>query len=148
MAKRTERVNKSVKEILEDLLMGHREAAFNGPASALKYLNRTLEGQQSLPNGVKAVAFDLTAEAKAQLQDWEGVERAVAGFLANLPAMEEAMGHQFRAALETTTALERGVQARSELGDFHGALELCEKAMALELGAHWQAKRDSLDWAR
>jgi len=148
MAKRIERIQKSVKEILEDLLRGHREAAFNGPASALKYLNRTLEGQQSLPNGVKAVAFDFMAEARAQLQDWEGVEEALQGFLTHLPAMEEALGHQFREALEATTALERGVQARSELGDFHGALELCEKALALELGAHWQAKRDSLDWAR
>lgn len=148
MAKRIERVQKSVKDILEDLFSGHREAAFSGPAAALKYLNRTLEGQQSLPNGVKAVAFDLMAEAKAQLQDWEGVEEALAGFLANLPSMEEALGHQFRAALEATTALERGVQARSELGDFHGALALCEQAIALELGAHWQAKRDSLDWAR
>ena len=148
MAKRIERVNKSVKEILEDLLAGHREAAFNGPASALKYLNRTLEGQQSLPNGVKAVAFDLMAEAKAQLQDWDGVDSALRGFLANLPAMEEALGHQFREALERSTALERGVQARSELGDFHGAFELCEQAITLNLGAHWQAKRDSLDWAR
>jgi hypothetical protein len=148
VAKRIERVNKSVKEILEDLLTGHREAAFNGPASALKYLNRTMEGQQSLPNGVKAAAFDLMAEAKGQLQDWEGVDEALQGFLANLPAMQEALGHQFRATLEATTALERGVQARTELGDFHGALELCEKAMALDLGAHWQAKRDSLDWAR
>lgn len=138
----------TVKEILEDFLSGHREAAFNGPAAAVKYLNRTLEGQQSLPNGVKAAAFDLLAEAKAQLQDWEGVEGAVAGFLANLPAMEEALGHQFREALEATTAIERGVQARSEQGDFHGALELCEKAIALDLGAHWHAKRDSLDWAR
>lgn len=148
MAKRTERIQKSVKEILDDFLTGHREAAFNGPAAALKYIDRTFTGQENLPNGVKAVAFDLMAEAKAQLQDWEGVEAAVQGFLANLGPMEEALGHQFRAALEATTALERGVQARSELGDFHGALELCERAIALDLGAHWQAKRDSLDWAR
>lgn len=148
MAKRIERISKSVKEILEDLRSGHREAAFGGPASALKYLNRTLEGHQSLPNGVKAVAYDLMAEAKAQLQDWEGVELAVVGFLTHLPALEEAVGHQYRAALEATTALERGVQARSEMGDFHGALELCEVAIGLELGAHWQAKRDSLEWAR
>lgn len=148
MAKRTERINKSVKEILEDLISSHREAAFNGPTSALKYLNRTMEGQQSLPNGVKAVAYDLMAEAKAQLQDWEGVEAAVIGFQANLSALEEAMGHQYRTTLEATTALERGVQARSELGDFHGALELCEVALELNLGAHWQAKRDSLEWAR
>jgi len=148
MAKRTEYTRKSVKETLEDLLAGHREAAFSGPASAIKYLNRTFEGQQNLPNGVKAVAYDLLSEAKAQLQDWEGVETALQGFLANLPEMEEALGHGFRAALEATTALERGVQARSEQGDFHGALELCERAIALDLGAHWQAKRDSLDWAR
>lgn len=148
MAKRIERTQKSVKEILEDLLSGHREAAFNGPVSALKYLNRTMEGQQSLPNGVKAVAFDLMAEAKAQVQDWEGVDLAVQGFLANLPSLEEAMGHQFRATLEATTVLERGVQARSEMGDFHGALELCEMAINLNLGDHWRAKRDSLEWAR
>lgn len=148
MAKRIERVQKSVKEVLEDLLTGHREAAFSGPASALKYLHRTMEGQHSLPNGVKAVAFDLISEAKAQLQDWQGVDMAVQGFLANVPAMEEALGHQFRQALLDTTVLERGVQAKSELGDFHGALELCDRAIAWDLGSHWHAKRDSLDWAR
>ncbi len=148
MAKRIEPVRKSVKEILEDLLQGHREAAFTGPASALKYLNRAMEGQQNLPNAVKAIAFDRMAEAKAELQDWEGVEQAVQGFLANLAELEAALGHGFRATLEATTALERGVQARSEQGDFHGALELCERAIALDLGAHWQAKRDSLEWAR
>lgn len=137
-----------MKEVLEDLVKGHREAAFTGPASALKYLNRAMEGQQNLPNAVKAVAFDLMAEAKAQLQDWEGVDAALQGFLDNLPEMEAALGHGFRAALEATTALERGVQARSELGDFHGALELCDKAIELDLGAHWHAKRESLDWAR
>lgn len=148
MAKRIEPVRKSVKEILEDLRTGHREAAFNGPEAALKYLTRTLEGQQSLPNGVKAVAYDLLAEARARLQDWEGVEAAVQAFLQHLPALEEALGHGYRAALEATTALERGVQARSELGDFHGALDLCDRALALDLGAHWEAKRDSLAWAR
>lgn len=148
MAKRIERIQKSVKEILEDLLSGHREAAFNGPASALKYLTRTLEGQQSLPNGVKAIAFDLMAEAQAQLQNWEGVETALQGFLSNFSALEEALGHGYRSTLEATTVLERGVQARTELGDFHGALELCERALELDLGNHWAAKRDSLDWAR
>ncbi len=43
MAKRIERVNKSVKEVLEDLVEGHREAAIAGPAGAAKYLARTLE---------------------------------------------------------------------------------------------------------
>ena len=148
MAKRNEPVRKTVKEILADLLAGHREAAFNGPAMAQKYLSRTLEGQQSLPNAVKAMAFDLLAEARAQLQDWEGVIEAVAGFLKYLPDMEEGLGHGFREALVATTALERGVQARSERGEFHEALELSDLAIGLNLGAHWSAKRDSLDWAR
>lgn len=148
MAKRIERVSKSVKEVLEDLLAGHREAAIAGPAGALKYLTRTLEGQQSLPNAVKAVAYDLLAESRAMVQDWEGVEEALRGFLRNLPEMEAALGHGYRKALEATTALERGVQARTELADFHGALELCEMAIGLDLGAHWTAKRDSLEWAK
>jgi hypothetical protein len=148
MAKRTEPVRKSVKEILDDLVSGHREAAFNGPLAAQKYLLRTLEGQQSLPNAVKAVAFDYLAEARAQLQDWSGVLEAVARFRAYLPELEMDLGHGFRSALEATTALERGVQACSERGEFHEALELCDLAISLDLGAHWTAKRDSLDWAR
>ena len=147
MAKRLEPVRKNVKEILEDLVARHREAAIAGPAGALKYLNRTLEGQQSLPNAVKAVAYDLLAEARAMVQDWDGVEEALQGFLKNLPDLEEALGHGYRKALEATTALERGVQARTERADFAGALELCERAIQLDLGAHWTAKRDSLSWA-
>lgn len=148
MARRPDQVHKSVKEILEDLLKGHREAAFSGPESALKYLRRTLEGQTSLPNAVKAVAYDVVADAEAQLQHWEAVDEAVKLALANLPAMEADLGHGYRARLEAMTCFERGIQARSELGDFHGALELCERALELKLGAHYAAKRDSLDWAR
>jgi hypothetical protein len=148
MAKRIEPVRKSVKDVLEDLQARHREAAIAGPASALKYLNRTMEGQHSLPNAAKAIAYDLLAEARAQLQDWPGVEAAVAGFLKNLPELEEALGHGYRQALEATTVLERGVQARTETQDFAGALALCDLAITLDLGAHWMAKRDNLDWAR
>ena len=148
MAKRLEPVKKNTREILEDLLAGYREAAIVGPEAAHKYLTRTQEGQHSLPNAVKAVLFDLLAETRAQMQDWPGVEAAVQGFLKHLPDLEEALGHGYRQALEATTALERGVQARTEMADFAGALELCEQAIALDLGAHWQAKRDSLLWAR
>ena len=75
MGKRQEPVRKSVKDVLADLLAGHREAAFGGPESALKYLHRTFEGQASLPNAVKAVAYDLTAEAQAQCGLWEDCRR-------------------------------------------------------------------------
>lgn len=147
MARRLEPVKKTVKEILEDLQSGYREAAIAGPAPALKYLTRTLEGQHSLPNAVKAIAYDLLAETRAQLQDWAGVEAALQGFLKHLPDLEAGLGHGYRQALEATTVLERGVQARSEGADYQGALALCEQAIQLDLGAHWIAKRDSLGWA-
>jgi len=148
MARRLEPVKKSTKDVLEDLQAGYREAAIAGPLPALKYLTRTLEGQHSLPNAAKAAAYDLLAETRARLQDWAGVEAALQGFLKHLPDLEEALGHGYRQALAATTVLERGVQARSELADFAGALDLCERAIALDLGAHWTAKRDSLLWAR
>ena len=148
MAKRIEPNRKSVKDVLEDLLAGHREAAFSGPEPALKYLRRTLEGQGSLPNAVKAVAQDLSADALARLGQWEACTEAVAAVLGYLPELEAAFPHEYRRMLEGLTCFERGIQARSELGDFHGALELCERAIALELGAHYSAKRDSLEWAR
>jgi hypothetical protein len=148
MTKRHEPIRKSVKEVLEDLLAGHREAAFNGPESELKYLRRTLEGQASLPNAVKAVAYDLLAEVQAQCGRWEDCAASVdlaLGFLADL---EAAFPHEYRRMLEGMACFERGIQARGELGDFHRALDLCEQAMALELGKHFEAKRDSLAWAR
>jgi len=148
MAKRNEPVRKSVKDTLDDLLAGHREAAFSGPESALKYLRRTFESQGSLPNAVKAVAYDLSAEAQAQCGQWEDCVVSVARVLGHLLDLEAAFPHEYRRLLEGLTCFERGIQAHSELGDFHGALELCDRAMALNLGAHFAAKRDSLEWAR
>ena len=148
MAKRIEPTRKSVKDVLEDLQAGHREAAFSGPESALKYLRRTLEGQGSLPNAVKAVAQDLAAEALGQLGRWEEAVEACGLALERLPELEAAFPHEYRRLLEGLTCFERGIQAHSELGDFHGALELCDRAIALNLGAHYSAKRDSLEWAR
>nr|WP_279341134.1 hypothetical protein [Geothrix sp. SG198] len=133
---------------MEDVLAGHREAAFNGPEAALKYLRRTFEGQASLPNAVKAVAYDRLAEAQAQLGQWEGCTESVEVALGYLPDLEAAFPHEYRRLLGGLTCFERGIQAQSELGDFHGALALCERAIALDLGAHYEAKRDSLEWAR
>ena len=148
MAKRQEPIRKSVKEVLEDLQSGHREAAFSGPEQALKYLRRTLEGQGSLPNAVKAVAFDLCTDAQAQLGLWEDCAASVDLCLANLPELEAAFPHEARRMVEALTCFERGIQAHTELGDFAAALALCDRAVALNLGAHFEAKRDSLDWAR
>ncbi|MDP1833138.1 MAG: hypothetical protein Q8K67_13850 [Geothrix sp.] len=148
MAKRNEPVRKSVKDTLEDLLVGHREAAFSGPDSALKYLRRTFEAQASLPNAVKAVAYDLSADAQAQCGQWGACVESVNQAISYLPEVELAFPHEYRRMLVGMTCFERGIQAHSELGDFHAALELCEQALGLGLGAHYAAKRDSLEWAR
>lgn len=148
MSKRTEPIRKSVKEVMEDVLSGHKEAAFSGPEQGLKYLDRTFEGQASLPNGVKCAAYDLMAEDCAQLERWERCAEAADKVIALLPELEAALGHGYRAALESLRCFERGIQANSELGDFERALDLCEQALALGLGAHYEAKRASLEWAR
>lgn len=148
MAKRTEYVRKSVREILDDLLAGHQEASHNGPEAALKYLRRTFESQGSLPNAVKAIAYDFMADAQAQTGDWAGCVESVDQVLAHLADLEAAFPHEFRRMLAVLACFERGIQAHSELGDFHGALGLCERALAFDLGAHYAAKRDSLEWAR
>jgi hypothetical protein len=148
MGKRQEPVRKSVKDVLEDLLAGHREAAFDGAEAALKYLLRTIEGQTSMPNAVKAVAYDLCVEAQAQCGQWADCAASVGLSLSYLPDLEAAFPHEYRRMLEGMACFERGIQAYTELGDFHGALNLCERAMALKLGEHYEAKRNSLEWAR
>ena len=148
MGKRQAPVRKSVKDVLADLLAGHREAAFGGPESALKYLHRTVEGQTSLPNAVKAVAYDLCAEAQAQCGQWEDCATSVGVSLGYLPELEAAFPHEYRRMLEGMACFERGIQAYIELGNFPAALNLCDRAMALNLGEHYEAKRDSLAWAQ
>ena len=148
MARRIEPTKKSIPDILADLRTGYREATIIGPEATLKFLDRTFAGQHSMPNAVKCFAFDLLAECKAQLGDWEGCELAVQGALKNLAAAEEDLSAELKKSMPTMSLFERGIAARSELGDFEGALQLCDDALARGLGAHYAAKRDSLSWAR
>lgn len=148
MAKRIEPVRKSVKEVLEDLLQGHKEAAFNGPEAGNKYLRRVFEGQVNLPNAVKAVAYDRLSEGQAQVGDWEGCVASADMVWKHLPDLEAEFPHAYREMLRALTCFERSIQAHSELGQFAEALQWAERAVQLELGAHFQAKAENLDWAR
>lgn len=148
MSRRVEPVRKSVRDSYSDLVAGHREAALSGAAAALKYLDRTLVAQHSLPNAVKCFAYDLVAGAAAELGLWQRCAEAVATGLEDLPAAEEDLGAELRQAMPGMALWERGIAARMELGDFAGALELCEDAVSRNLGAHFEARRDSLGWAR
>ena len=147
MARRPGPVRKSVKDTLDDLLAGHREAALDGPAAAAKYLRRVFEAQVSLPLAVRPVAYDRMAEVQAQLRDWEACAESVALAIQHLPEMAVEFPHTHRQMLLEFTSFERGIQAHSQLGNFGAALALCERAVALDLGAHYRAKRDSLSWA-
>jgi len=148
MSRRVEPARKSVKDHYADLVAGYREADRGGVAEALKYLERTLAGQASLPNAVRCFAYDFIADAAARLKLWERCATAVVEGVERLPAAEEDLGAELRIALPTMALWERGIAARMELGDFTGALALCDDAIARGLGAHFEAKRDSLAWAR
>lgn len=148
MARRPEPIQKSVKEVLDDIRNGYREAAVMGPESGLKYLQRNFEKRNNVPYAVRTVAYDLMAECQAQLRLWEDCAASVVLALSHLGDAEEEFPHGFREMLEGLTCFERGIQANSELGQYHAALELCDRAVALDLGAHYIAKRDSMEWAR
>lgn len=147
MARRVEPVRKSTKDTYADLLAGHQAAGQPGPTEALKYLDRTLTAQHSLPNAVKFFAWDFVVAATAELGLWERCADAVARALEHLPAAEADMPAELRQALPTVALWERGIAARLELGDFEGALHLCDDAIRRDLGAHFEAKRGSLAWA-
>ena len=148
MARRLEPIRKSVKETLEDILAGEREAATGGPTAVVKYLSRVFAGQANLPLAVRSLAYDRLAEAQAQLQAWEACAASVDLAIQHLPDMATEFPHTYREMLSQLTCFERGIQAHSQLGQFEQALALAEQTVALELGAHYAAKRDSLAWAQ
>lgn len=148
MARRLEPIRKSVRDTHRDLIEGYQSAAASGPESALKYLERTLASQHSLPNAVKCFAYDFVVLAAAQLSHWERCAEAVAAGLEHLVAAETDLPAELADALPGMALWERGIAARLELGDFEGALALCDDAIRRGLGPHFEAKRDSLAWAR
>ena len=148
MGRRPEPVQKSVKDVLEDIRSGFREAVVLGPEAGLKYLHRNFEKRDNVPYAVRTVAYDLMAECQAQLRMWEECMSSTEQALRYLEDAEKEFPHGFREMLEGLTCFERGIQANSELGRFSEALVLCDRAVALQLGAHFEAKRDSMEWAR
>jgi hypothetical protein len=148
MAKRIEPMTKKPKEVLDDLRRGTLEAAAGGPKSALRFLERTILAQHSLPNGVKFFAWDLLAEYAWQAGEPERCEEAVREALSRWGDAEEQFRLDLRDAIPSLTFIERGIAVRCDAGDFAGALALCDFAIEHRFGAHYEAKRDNLGWAR
>jgi hypothetical protein len=148
MARRLDPLHKKPADSLADLRAGVREAAIAGPKSALKFLERLYASQHSLPNGVKFFFWDLMAEYTFQTGDSERCERAVVEALARWDDAQEQFAVELKNARPELTFLERGIATRSDAGDFAGALALCDFAVANGFGKHYEAKRESLEWAR
>jgi hypothetical protein len=141
-------VKKKPLEILADLRDGVRNAAISGPEAAVRFLERTITSQHSLPNGVKFFAWDLFAEYCHQTGDFARCETAVNNALSHWEDAVAEFPLEVKKSLPELKFLERGIAVRSEAGDFAGALALCDFAVAHGCGAHYEAKRDSLSWAR
>jgi hypothetical protein len=80
-------------------------------------------------------------------KNWEACAESVDLAIQYVPEMVAEFPHTHREMLLELTCFERGIQANSQLGNFGAALALCERAVALDLGAHYAAKRDSLSSA-
>ncbi len=148
MARRLEPVRKKPREILDDIRNGTSEAALSGAKTALKFLERTLAAQGSLPNGVKFFGWELLAEYAFQAGEPARCDEAVALALSHWGDAEEQFGQELREALPKLTFLERGIAVRTDSGDYAGALALCDFAIEHGFGRHYEAKRENLDWAR
>ncbi|MEO6324895.1 MAG: hypothetical protein ABIT01_07055 [Thermoanaerobaculia bacterium] len=147
MAKRIEPSRKSPADRLQDLLLGHAEAAGSGPASAVKYLERTLGSSGSLPNAVKFFAYALLVEAASGVKTPESEETALAA-LADaehyLPVAQEEIPREWQTRREQLKFLEVGIALRSDRAEFDEALRLCDLALALGYGSAFSSKRNSI----
>ncbi|MSP92422.1 MAG: hypothetical protein EXR79_11595 [Myxococcales bacterium] len=145
MSRRSDPSTKRSSDVLDDLLAGHREASYNGPKHARRYLENALSQSKSMPNAVKFFAYDLLAEACGQLDDSAACLDAVALAILYLPAAQEDAERAAREWLPSMRAFESGIAAAVEAGRYVEAVQLCEQAGALGLGAHYERKRASIE---
>ena len=144
MGKRIEPIRKKPGEILDDLRAGTADAALSGAKAAQKFLERTLEAQGSLPNGVKFFAADLLAGHAREAGDDEACEGAVRDALERWADAEEQFPRELATAKASLKFVEAGIAVRAERGDVDGAIELCDFAIGHGLGRHYEAKRERL----
>ena len=144
MSRRSEPVRKRTVDHLQDLLDGHREAALYGPASARKYLERVLSGQQSLPNACKFFAYDLLAAACAETDAPERRDEAIVLARQNAEFAREDTPRAWQEWLPGIRMFDVGIAGAVDEGRFDDALALCEEAIALGLGRVYEQKADSI----
>ncbi len=144
MSRRTDTCSKRTPEILEDVLSGHQEAVRNGPDHARRYLESALGHNKSMPNAVKFFVYDLLAGACAELELDERRDEALELAWQYTEAAGEDTERAFREYLPTAKLFDVGVRAALELGDVELAVQWCERAVGLGLGAGFERKAEGL----
>lgn len=144
MSKRTEPSRKRPLEVLADLQAGHREAAIAGPLQARKYLERVIEGNQSIPNATKFFLYDLLADACAQTGQAERLVEAVTMARKYLTEAQSEASREYKEYFSSIRCYELGISAAVDEGRFDEALAICEEAIALGLGKAYDAKANSI----
>ncbi|MBU1043290.1 MAG: hypothetical protein KJ915_02695 [Candidatus Omnitrophica bacterium] len=145
MAQRNRRVVKTPEEILKNVFLGHSEALTRGSENGKRYLVNFLENFNSIPNAVKFFIYDLLVEDAYQIKDLvlcrQAVERA-GEFLAEAQAENKQDLAEYLPALRF---IERGISITVESGEFETALAFCDRAMAMDLGKVYVAKKASIE---
>jgi hypothetical protein len=143
MAKRQEPKRKSSEDFLSDLRQGHQECFDHG--EGLRYLEKVLSAQHSLPNAVKFFAYDLVVEDAYHEGATATCLEAVAGARQHMEAAREEWPREFKAYLPQLRFCERGSALLADEGDVEGAIALCDLALELGLGRSYEARRQSLE---
>lgn len=144
MSRRLEPNRKKPLEVLDDLLAGHREAAYGGPVQAAKYLERALDGNKSMPNACKFFVYDLLAEAAAAAGNGTRSREAVLAAQVHLSDAQADAPRHLQDYLPDVRFFERGIAHAVEDAEPEKGLQLCDEAEALGLGKHYAAKAHSI----
>ena len=144
MSRRPEPNRKKPLDVLNDLLDGHREAAIEGADNAIKYLERALAGNKSMPNATKFFLYDLLAEACAVANKPERCQEAVDLARKHIPDAQADAPRHWQDYVRSIRMFERGIALAVENGQTDQALELCQQALDLGLGKFYAAKADSI----
>ena len=133
MAKRLEPVRKSVKEVMEDLLAGHREASIMGPEAALKYLDRTLEArwrshQNDIARDAPTPRVGILRHAMTRY-----MSRGYSSTRFQLRMTREEIGNYLGLAVESVSRLLTNFKKTGVIEVNHRDVELCDLAALREV---------------
>lgn len=144
-SKRREPVQKSPREILDDVFSGHAQASAHSPADAKKYLLRFIDKFNSIPNAVKFFIYDLLADAAYKDKDFATCSEAIGQAHVYLNAAQEDAEKSFNDYRPSIRFLDREISIAVDNGEFEKAVSLCDAAISLDLGTMYETKKASIE---